>query len=92
MLVAHVWLSHACLKKQVGDHVSVWYTRGSGLRQGWYDGKVEAVRPRENKNVSVWFPDGVDRLRFVASGYGVRKNWVLQDVLDNCGNEACCGP
>jgi hypothetical protein len=37
-------------------------------------------------------PPPYEFARFVASGYGVRKNWVLQDVLDNCGNEACCGP
>jgi hypothetical protein len=52
LLVAHVWLSNACMYPQVGDHVSVWYSRGSGLWQGWYDGQVEAVRPRATKNVS----------------------------------------
>ena len=59
----HAQLSQACSHPQVGDHCSVWYSRGAGIRQGWYDGKIEEVRTRHKDNVSVWFPDGMDRLR-----------------------------
>jgi hypothetical protein len=88
----HAQLSRACTHPQVGDHCSVWYSRGAGIRQGWYDGKIEEVRTRHKDNVSVWFPDGMDRLCFDARGYGVNRNWILQEVADHCDNEACYRP
>jgi len=83
----HAQLNRACPHlSQVGDHYSVWCSHGNGIRQGWYDGKIKEARSRYKDNVSVWFPDGMDRLSFEASGYGVSQNWVLHDVADGCGN------